>query len=426
MTAEPVVSLRIPSLPDDVLGAALAYGAAGWYVLPVDRATKNAGSVLRTGWQMKSSREPDRIAAWFAGTDHGLALHVGRSGAVAFDVDHPDALPDELADLLRPAPFQSTRLTEPGRGHYVFAVPAGRSFRNSPGKLGSLWGDVRGRNGIVVAEPTVHSTPGGRYLWMSSGTLPMLPEGLAGRLVEHGGTDEDAATDAEVKAWLAAHPIGMRPGRLRPILDRYRTQASGSRHVALTGCLVWLCKEVNAGYLAAPDALREMQSAHTAALADPGHRNGADPNRKDFWGALAWAVAQAAGDPLNGSATTIEAPSKAAQIAPAATEPGGEGGSCRATHDDAYRRRVRRRRCRRGATHSGAGSGAAAGRRGTGQRDGAGLRLGHARRDPGPATRATRAGGRADPLRRRDADSGDAQDRQDDVRPQPRPVAADR
>jgi len=329
VTTETVAPLRIPSLPDDILGAALAYAAAGWYVLPVDRATKNAGSVLRTGWQMKSSREPDRIAAWFAGTDHGLALHVGRSGAVAFDVDHPDELPDELADLLRPAPFQSTRLTEPSRGHYVFACPTGRSFRNSPGKLGSLWGDVRGRNGIVVAEPTVHSTPGGRYLWTSSGTLPMLPEGLAGRLVEHGGTDEDAATDAEVKAWLAAHPIGMRPGRLRPILDRYRTKAAGSRHVALTGCMAWLCKEVNAGYLATPDALRELKSAHTAALSDPGHRNGADPNRRDFWGVLAWAVAQAAGDPLvdgmNGSATTIEAPSGAAQIAVAATEPAPEG-----------------------------------------------------------------------------------------------------
>ncbi len=322
-------ALRIPNLPDDMVGAALAYAAAGWYVLPVDRATKDAGSVLGMGWPAKTSRDPDVIAAWFAGTDHGLALHVGRSGAIAFDVDHPDALPGELADLFRPAPFQSTRLQEPGRGHYMFACPAGRSFRNSPGKLGSLWGDVRGRNGIIVVEPTVHSKPGGRYLWTSSGTLPMLPEGLADRLVEHGGSDEDAATDAEVKAWLAAHPIGSRPGRLRSILDRYRRESSGSRHVALTSCLPWLCKEVNAGYLAAPDALREMKSAHTAALADPGHRNGAEPNRRDFWGVLAWAVAQAAGDPLvdgmNGSATTIQAASGAAQIAVAATEPAPEG-----------------------------------------------------------------------------------------------------
>lgn len=329
MTAEVVTQLRIPSLPDDVLGAALAYAAAGWYVLPIDRTDKNAGSVLGNGWPAKSSRDPDVIASWFAGTDHGLALHMGRSGAVAFDVDHPDALPDELADLFRPAPFQSTRLTEPNRGHSVFACPTGRSFRNSGRKIGTAWGDIRGRNGIIVVEPTAHSKPGGRYLWTSSGVLPILPESLAERLVEHGGTDEDAATDVEVKLWMAAHPIGMRPGRLRPILDRYATESSGSRHGALTGCLVWLCKEVNAGYLAAPDALRQLNSAHTAALADPGHRNHADPKRKDFRGVLAWAVAQAANSPLvdglNQSSTTIEAVSRAAQIAVAATEPAPEG-----------------------------------------------------------------------------------------------------
>jgi len=318
------------------LGAALAYAAAGWYVLPINRATKDAGSVLHRGWPAKTSRDPDVLASWFAGTDHGLALHVGRSGAVAFDVDNPAALPDWIADLLRPAPFQSTRLTEPGRGHYVFAVPPGRSFRNSNGKLGKTWGEIRGRNGIVVVEPTEHSKPGGRYLWTSSGTLPMLPEALADRLVEHSGTDEDAATDAEVKLWLASHPIGMQPGRVKPILARCAAESAGSRHVALTSCLPWLCKEVNAGHLAAPEALRELKSAHMAALADPTHRNGADPGRKDFHGVLAWAVAQAANDPLvdgmtNGSATTIGAVAGAAEKAGAAesaatpSEAGGAG-----------------------------------------------------------------------------------------------------
>lgn len=240
----------------------------------------------------------------------------------------------------------------------MFAVPAGRSFRNSNGKLGTAWGEIRGRNGILVVEPTEHSKPGGRYLWTSRGILPMLPEALAGRLVEHGGTDEDAATDAEVKLWIAAHPIGMRPGRVKPILDRYRTQSAGSRHVALTGCLAWACKEVNAGHLGAPEALREIKSAHTAALADSTHHNGAAPKRRDFWGALAWAVAQAARDPLvdglNPPSTTIEAlsgdPGKAAD----ATEAPAEGDPARqdkvtptsdafsvAVADEAQRIRVR-------------------------------------------------------------------------------------
>ena len=91
--------LHIPDIaPDaDNITAALTLAKAGWYLLPVKRGTKNPGSVVGKGWQSKSSREPDQIVAWFAGTDHIIAVHCGRSGALTFDVDHPDRLPDMLA-----------------------------------------------------------------------------------------------------------------------------------------------------------------------------------------------------------------------------------------------------------------------------------------------------------------------------------------
>ena len=78
--------LVIPDLdPDgDTLTAALAYAAAGWYVLPVRRGTERSKK-----WHAKSSRHPKQITAWFAGTDHDIALHCGRSGAVVFDADTP-------------------------------------------------------------------------------------------------------------------------------------------------------------------------------------------------------------------------------------------------------------------------------------------------------------------------------------------------
>src|SRR6478736_204142 len=81
------MSIRIPHLSEDVdtLTAALKYAEAGWFVLPVKPETKNAGSVLGKGWHTKSSRDPKQIAAWFAATDYQIALHVGRSGAIAFD-----------------------------------------------------------------------------------------------------------------------------------------------------------------------------------------------------------------------------------------------------------------------------------------------------------------------------------------------------
>ena len=83
------VPLTVPVIDAgaDVLTAALAYAAAGIYVLPVARGSKNPGSVVGKNWHTKSSRDPQQIAAWFAGADHGIALHCGRSGLVVFDVD---------------------------------------------------------------------------------------------------------------------------------------------------------------------------------------------------------------------------------------------------------------------------------------------------------------------------------------------------
>ena len=65
----------------DTLAAALAYAETGWYVLPVrldhpDRSKrKSPGSIVGPGWPSLSSRDAKQIAAWFSGTDYGIALH---------------------------------------------------------------------------------------------------------------------------------------------------------------------------------------------------------------------------------------------------------------------------------------------------------------------------------------------------------------
>jgi Bifunctional DNA primase/polymerase, N-terminal len=162
-------ALSIPELDDDVdmLTAALAYAECGWYIVPALRGTKNPGSTFPKGtnWCAKSSRDPKQITAWFAGTDHDIALHCGRSGAVVFDVDDPDKLPPVLAKYLPTAPFQSTRPDQPGRGHYVFLQPPGRTIGNGGGRLGKAWGEVRGLNGVIIAEPSYHAD-GGHYRWV--------------------------------------------------------------------------------------------------------------------------------------------------------------------------------------------------------------------------------------------------------------------
>lgn len=159
-------ALYVPEITTDtdMLSAALAYAAAGWYVLPVRQGSKAPGSVVGKRWQDKSSRDPQMITAWLAGTTHGIALHCGRSGAIVFDVDNPEKLPELLLKHLGKAPFQSTRTDVPGRGHYIFRQPRGRTIGNSVGRLGRGWGEVRGLNGVIMAAPSTHPH-GGLYCW---------------------------------------------------------------------------------------------------------------------------------------------------------------------------------------------------------------------------------------------------------------------
>ncbi len=293
-------ALAVPAIgPDaDTLGAALAYAEAGWYVLPVLPSTKHAGSVLGKGWPAKSSRDLKVIASWFAGTDYALALHVGRSGAVAFDVDDPTKLPDLLTKALAgtPCPHQSTRTDTPGRGHYVYAVPAGRHLGNGKGRtLAGGWGEVRGANGIIVAAPSEHAKADGRYAWLTTGTVPELPVELS-EVMPDGTHADDSASDDDVRAFLAEHTAAERPGLLTAILAAFagKVEAGESRHEAAVSCTPWAMREAAAGYFPAQDAADKLRDAFASAI-------GTDRNARDeFTGILAWSVAQArATDPAD-------------------------------------------------------------------------------------------------------------------------------
>src|SRR5215216_664722 len=136
----PEISVTDPA-DHSTLEAALIYAKAGFYVGPLKAGTKNPGSVLGDNWHQKTTRDPQVIVAMFAGTDHGVFLHVGRSDALVFDVDNPEQLPELLRRAFREVtpPYQSTRPDTPGRGHYVFRQPPGRDLGNSLGRLGNGW-----------------------------------------------------------------------------------------------------------------------------------------------------------------------------------------------------------------------------------------------------------------------------------------------
>lgn len=301
--------LTVPALDPEVdtLAAALNYAAAGWYVLPVRRGSKKPGSVVGERWQHQSSRDPQQIVAWFAATNHGIALHCGRSGAVVFDVDKPAAVPDALRRYLAAAPCQSSRPTTPGRAHYVFRQPPGRTIGNGTGRLGGAWGEVRGLNGVIVVAPSVHEDTDnaenpGEYRWERTGAVPALPDELA-EMLDDASPASDAATDAQVLAFLAQHTAASRPslinGWISALTNRFET---GSRHDAAVSVTVGALKEAAAGYLNARTVLDTLGPMFvTAATRAPtgGERQRTEHAAAEEYRAIvAWAVGQArAADP---------------------------------------------------------------------------------------------------------------------------------
>lgn len=289
---------KVLSVPENTsamstLDAALAWAKEGFFVLPISPATKHAGSIVGTGWPEKTSRDPHQITAWFAGSNHGLAIHVGRSGAVAFDVDRPNSLPYTLREWLTAdlTPFQSTRVGEADRGHYLFATLPGKTYGNSGGRLGQAWGEVRGRNGIIVVAPTPHaqSRAGGRYRWIRTGPLPLLPEDLDRCLParpEHSATAIDLP---DVQAFLDQHRRSLQPELMacRMATVRKWVAQGKSRHDSVRDGLTWLLTEAMAG-------LHPAQHAVDALLAFFLSVKPVEEwsSRSEFIDMVRWAVAQ--------------------------------------------------------------------------------------------------------------------------------------
>ncbi|AIM50400.1 DNA primase/polymerase [Mycobacterium phage Omnicron] len=295
------MTLTIPDIPPDgdTLTAALAYAAAGWYVIPIKRGTKHPGSILGRSWQRQSTRDTDQIVAWWAGTDNGIALHCGRSGAVVLDIDNPDKIPDVIRQHGGQPPAQLTRPDTPDRKHLVYQVPAGRQLGNGNGQLGGAWGEVRGQNGVIVVAPSYHPE-GGEYRWLTTGPVPVLPEPIAAMLPDADMVDADAATDEQVAAFLDSHTAGSNPGLIGALVNRFRQriEAGESRHQTGASMLSWAMDEAVAGIYSAREAdsaLRKLFIASKTEVAEAGGRPVLSQRAaaREWDGIRAWAVGRA-------------------------------------------------------------------------------------------------------------------------------------
>lgn len=256
-------------VPDDTermssLAAALAWAENGFYVLPIDPKTKHAGSVVGIGWPEKSSRDRLQIQKWFEKqSNYGLAIHLGKSGAIAFDVDDPSQLPNRLREwiLLENVPFQSTRIDNPLRGHYIFATPESSQYGNSKGLLKGAWGEVRGKNGIIVASPTPHSknAEGGQYVWKRTGVVPLLPYALQRLLPEARYQSVQSIGLEEADTFFAKYSKSDCEQVLESrLVDGKSWFLRGSRHDACRDLLLVCMKDARAGLYSAKTAVETI------------------------------------------------------------------------------------------------------------------------------------------------------------------------
>jgi hypothetical protein len=254
------IGRHLPTIPDvgglALLDAALTYASVGIYLLLV-RTGKHPGSHAGKGWPAKSTCDPDTITEWCAANPGaGIAIHTGRSGLVAFDLD-VDVIPGELA-WLKSGLFQSTRGGRGARGHYVFA--SSETFTS--GKLrtadGRVVGEVRSGNTVIVTQPSPHSKAddGGEYRWITTGIVPALPDAARAYLTaKAGGVAQrvPVRTNAELDAWYAAHTEEREPWRRQTFRDHYaKLRRDGqSHHDAMMKVLGWAAREIEAGFVSA-------------------------------------------------------------------------------------------------------------------------------------------------------------------------------
>lgn len=255
----------IPDVTDlSLFEAACVYAQNGLYVLPV-KVGKHPGSIVGSEWQYQSTTDLDVIESyWDRHPQAGIALHTGKSGVVACDLD-VDVLPDELA-WLRAGLFQATRHGGSARGHYVFT--SGQTF--VCGKLstadGTVVGDVRSGNSVIIAQPSPHAKAdvGGRYRWQTTGAVPALPDAARRYVRVNGATVRGGvavvATSERVAEALAQWSHDDRPNALAGPVNAIRSARGGTRDL-VRDVLRFTAGEARIGFYPLARAVKEIKSA---------------------------------------------------------------------------------------------------------------------------------------------------------------------
>jgi Bifunctional DNA primase/polymerase, N-terminal len=158
--------------PGDIAGGP---ARRGWHVFPVRPGDKGP-AVDR--WEQRACADPERVMRYWPSPRHNVGVACGPSGLVIADLDPPDGI-EQFGGLCRDSggcPQTFTVRTPRGGLHLYFAAIAGRTVRNSAGRVAPHV-DIRGAGGYVVGPGSV---VGGKVYTVTNGRNPApLPRWLA-------------------------------------------------------------------------------------------------------------------------------------------------------------------------------------------------------------------------------------------------------
>lgn len=170
--------------------AALAYVAAGWFVLPLNGVFEDGtcrcpkgkkckspgkhpiGRLAPKGYRSASRYEPTVRRWWRICPDANIGIVTGPNGIASLDVDPRNGGNESLAALLDehgPLPETLHLLTGGGGSQFIFGDPD-RAVRKVSPRPGI---DILGGGCLFVATPSRHRS-GGVYRWENWGT-PLAP-----------------------------------------------------------------------------------------------------------------------------------------------------------------------------------------------------------------------------------------------------------
>lgn len=150
----------------EFLEAALLYASMGWRVFPLKPRSKSPATVH--GFK-DATTDAGQISAWWT---QNPAYNVGIAtgdGLVVIDVDDKPKNPVQGSDMLRDWEYEHGHLSETvtaisgtGGTHYYYdvgdvSVPSSQSA--------TLFIDLRGDGGYIVAPPSIHPDTGEPYMW---------------------------------------------------------------------------------------------------------------------------------------------------------------------------------------------------------------------------------------------------------------------